>query len=1752
MAFPENNYAPPGVYTQTNFDSPIANAITTARIPVIMGEGSEILTQSNLSVVRGSSSTVDQQVVDENEAGRAVVSISAAGAVTLGDFDGLITKFQVRNFPITNGDGTGTTSNSRNSVVVTFNGTPIVVQSVDGLRGIITLAQAPASTDVVRCTYYFHRRDTLFTDNVSEQVSTENAVIFGAQGVTPTTGTFQIDAGVNDQFVVTVQSSATPTTVTVTLPAGNLSATVVANTLTAAVPGLTASTYINNFGLQAIQLSATSNLLIGSGTANTKLGFVNGQTTSRNTVFYTFQGPIVDGSGGGITTTDPSKVVAKVNGTQVIPTAVNGTTRAVTLPYAPAPSATVTITYWQNTWQDTFDYLANIGITDISLVGLTPNRRDYFNEVDYVLYNDTIVWGTALLVGSSTTAALSTAFGSTQISGTLVDYQYFAAPCTTLTSTTFQLPYQPTTGNGRNSPLGTSLFQSVSNGRIDLPTDRPDLVTAYWGYSLQDALERGAVTVTKVESETSTITLAEPIPAGASVWADFYYNLLVDKEYLLTVGIPGAGGIGTYTVADADGNYTYSATFNPNTKSAGLTGISINFPSGSEFYAGARYQASGSSLFVGPINEIVTVTFKTRQATPASIAVEGSELYSFVEGASDNLFIKFDSIGAMTAVDLASPQAGAGTLDSGICATLVGSPVTYDDTTGGVTYTLDSTNNNLAIIVDGVSLTPTVPAASSLTVAAFASALNIEAEGFNGQANGGATTTTLTDTTASLNTTTDYYVGWEIIMNTDPGVGVEVGQKRTVTAYSYAAGVATFTVASTWTAGGGNTPEIGQGYYLHNPSNRVKMTASTVFSAGYTISVGVNDRLTITYTDSQAVPVTTTETITLTPATYATAAALAAQIQTQLDGTAGFNGGNGPTADWRLPQVDVSASSGNQLLFTFRREAFQAGGATNGGYFQFVDNVAADREFAVIAGIDTGAADGPAAKYFCGPISRRYTTTTTGALLYDRLVIRGRISPGLGAYSSVSTYGNMAAFNVLSQCGITVQGGAGNAKAGLVTGQTAQATNKATIQPASLSASLPSTTQFSGVAAYNGELSVTFYDGSGTEAANNVFLFEVDGNTVAVSFTASGTGILTPLGDNTVFSSYTPGPGEPTSVLAQINSALANLTGTPFGNITTVRNSQMCRREGVGIRLTSVSSNVNSAVVIGGGTANATLGFVAGTTASRTLVSASKLVSALMANTGAKFPVATAAANTFAGEGVAQVVADINNINYLYVESNSVGASSRIDFVSTTDDALRQGTGLLTSAGTFVTGEATLNGFTVTSSIPGGSGSANTSYLNSGTGQDGTINQTYVDEVTGLTFTILEREGGLAYPAGQTFRFNCSSTFVTDGTIPVQLPGVELIVTDTLGTASGNVGTVSTFKRGGNEPAIGDLYYVTYNYTKQDFTPSLYSRLATVEQVFGALSPDNPVTLAAYLAILNGAVLVGIAQTQKVPGTDFASLTTYRDVLDSLSTPLPGNVKPDIIVPLRGDSTEFFQYLSRNVSVQSSIRYQNERTAIIGMAAGTTPPQVQTLAQLLGNTRMRIVYPDTATLTITNAVGTRQEYLVEGYYIAAAMAGNRASPNFDVATPWTNAQLVGFTQLGRKLDAVQQNQTAIRGVTIIEDAPPFLKVRHGLTTDMSNVLTKLPTIVQIADYVQQNSRLVLANFIGIKFLPGVLSQIEGRLAMMFKNMVAAQIVNAYTGIRANIAPDDPTVANVEAFYQPVFPLLYIVITFNLRSNLSAQ
>ena len=221
----------------------------------------------------------------------------------------------------------------------------------------------------------------------------------------------------------------------------------------------------------------------------------------------------------------------------------------------------------------------------------------------------------------------------------------------------------------------------------------------------------------------------------------------------------------------------------------------------------------------------------------------------------------------------------------------------------------------------------------------------------------------------------------------------------------------------------------------------------------------------------------------------------------------------------------------------------------------------------------------------------------------------------------------------------------------------------------------------------------------------------------------------------------------------------------------------------------------------------------------------------------------------------------------------------------------------------------------------------------------------------------------------------------------------------------------------------------------------------------------------------------------------------------------------------------------------------------IGFASGTTPITAQTIAKALVSSRILAFYPDSAVITLTDELGQSYESLVDGSFFAAAVSGAAVSPAVDVATPYTRRKIQGFTRIPRIMDPVEANQTAVAGITILEDLEPIIRIRQGLTTNMSNVLTRLPTVTQIADYVQQQSRAGLDSFIGTKFLASRTNEVVVRMTSMFKQLVAAEIVAAFTGLTAAIDPDDVSVLRFEAYYQPIFPLLYLVCTFNVRARI---
>lgn len=1428
-------YVPPGVYTRTLTEANVSNVTAGIRIPVIIGVGQQTLEQDNVELVRGSSGTVDEQIVNEDETMNWVVNSTNPNNLILGAQNGTYTTFRVNNYPITDGQGFGLVTNKTTAVTVTVNGTPVVVAQVVGQQGLISLQIPTQPTDQVNATYFFHRGDTSFTDNVSNQVSLTNATL-----ISPGYAPFAIVTGTNDTFTLTVNGI----TATVVFPPGSLTAAAVAGVImAAAVPNLLATVFVDNDGLSHVQLTTTQSIVIGSGNANGPLGFTTNQSTNNNKVFRVYEIPITDGSGSGITTTDPTKVVVVVNGTQVVASAVDGQNGLVTLPFAPAPGSTVLITYWSNTWQQTFDYLPNSQVTQVLLCGISPGRNDYIQGTDFTISNPStdvsiVNWGAAVSVASASVSPGATPItGVTgsggQVSTTLIDEKLYLAPCTPVINTTvipavvsatqFLLPEVPTTGNGRDTPLGLPLFNSVANGRQDLLSNRPDLVTVYAGRTLVDALNKAAIPVTQVDGATRQITLQTPIPPDWTVFATFWYNLIVDDTTTLTCTVPGPLGTGQYQLFSSLQNaYLWEIRFGT------TTGLStpVQWPRGVETIPDAFMTGAGT-----PVAEIITVTFGNSPAGNASFTNHNAEPYSFY-----------------------SP----------------------------------------------------------------------------------------------------YSATWVTIVN---GTNVTT-----------------------------NLAAPAQGYLV---SSQVALIQSGVNAGDIDVPASPNNQLNIAI-DGVTIPA-----INLTPG-FSTPTSIVTQINAAIDATAPF-----------------SATAPNNLA----------------SFVQIGPN---------------------------GP-------TVYGNVIF---VIKSYSTPAAlpGGFDSPSK--------------AQILQGTAQSVLGFAAFQSAAGTPGAINKPATILGSLA------------GPFNIT-------AGLNDNFLLTVNGVAYQVQLPA-GSAVAA------------------SAVVAAIN-AVPGLSGV--ASVGTLANVNK-------VRLTSPTNDATSAIVIGNGSGNTPLGFVQNQSASQTLVLAQEVVDELDATTA------------FAAGAIAYVD-NLNGGNYITIASLLVGAAaSSIGYANSANSAFNPTTGVgLTPGVDGDDGENPYNNYTVSSSNANGS---------SGTGIPG---QTYTDATTGIRFTVLPATVG-SYNTGGSFTLLVGQTFHVDPSNPrYALGGVEMLVSNLVNVGVGDTATISTFNPGGIEPAVGDFYFISYLYNKQNYSPAIYQTLATIEANFGPVAPNNTCSLGAYLCILNGAVLIGILQVQVVPGTGQASDASYIAAISQLDTPLPGNVKPDIIIPLTG-STAVAGALTNDAETQSNIRNQSERIGFIGFSSGTSASNAQSVAKSLVSSRIVAFYPDSSTITLTDETGAAYNSIIDGTFFGTAVAGVVVSPAVDVATPYTHRRLQGFTQLNVTLDPVTANQTAVAGITLIEDlGNGFLRIRQGLTTNMASILTRLPTVTQIADFVQQQSRAILDSYVGLKFLSSRTNEVVVTMTGLFKSLVQAEIVGAFTGMSAMIDPCDPTILDFTMYYSPIFPLEYLVLTFNLRANI---
>lgn len=460
--------------------------------------------------------------------------------------------------------------------------------------------------------------------------------------------------------------------------------------------------------------------------------------------------------------------------------------------------------------------------------------------------------------------------------------------------------------------------------------------------------------------------------------------------------------------------------------------------------------------------------------------------------------------------------------------------------------------------------------------------------------------------------------------------------------------------------------------------------------------------------------------------------------------------------------------------------------------------------------------------------------------------------------------------------------------------------------------------------------------------------------------------------------------------------------------------------------------------------------------------------------------------------------------------------------------------------------------FVVSSSITGGSAGS------------GKLGRTYNDSVTGLSFTIVDPTASnlvdygyltpptaYHYQAGDTLVFNVSKVtkFVTATTPTVAVPGLRLKLNTTFGMAAGDYALVNTYNKAGNEPKVGEFYYVSYKTAKtdSDYELKIFTNLSDVYSTYGNPTVENKLSLAARLAVLNGATVIGCLQVKKQEGSSVASNQTFIDAIASLARPIAGGTtKASVIVPLSTQES-VQQYLAKHLSTQAAPRNKGEAMGFIGFSPATIPTEARSRARSIKSERVVAIYPAGAIISL-EVDGKSAEYAVGGEFQAAAMAGMKGNPAIDSATTLTRKKMVGFERLIKRYDDPSMDMMATDGLTLLVEDNGAFTVRHYLTTNMSNPITQEPTNTSITDEVRQKIRKELDQFVGRKNLGALVNDVTIVMNSIMKNFVQQEIIESYQGLQVSRNASDPNVLDVSVAFKPVFSLLWINVSLKVTTK----
>lgn len=415
-----------------------------------------------------------------------------------------------------------------------------------------------------------------------------------------------------------------------------------------------------------------------------------------------------------------------------------------------------------------------------------------------------------------------------------------------------------------------------------------------------------------------------------------------------------------------------------------------------------------------------------------------------------------------------------------------------------------------------------------------------------------------------------------------------------------------------------------------------------------------------------------------------------------------------------------------------------------------------------------------------------------------------------------------------------------------------------------------------------------------------------------------------------------------------------------------------------------------------------------------------------------------------------------------------------------------------------------------------------------------------------------------------------TSFVVTVAGTGAPVPASDYVLTETGGT--GGQDYLTEFAAAASPTtALGTVLFVSYHYTDPNyFTPQHFSSFEDVKDVYGeplntaVADPadtnyqyvTSPLSLAAMLAFQNEATEVWLCAATP-PGatatTDAAKSTARRTNLAAAYAQLATNAQVNVIVGLTdgiADADAGGALTDLKSSLVTAANNGYYRFGIIGFdPTVTTAPDTMLSTVGAAYRRMMIAYATPSGLLMYSGAGN-STFALGHQYLAAAYAGLMAS--LPVQNALTKKVVAGFSGLaGTPLANSLKNQYASAGIAVSEvNRFNQLVVRHGVTTDVTNINTREASVVRAKDSMVTalQDGVDTSGLVGSPINDNTLLNVKAAVSGILETAVTDEVIVSYSGLAVRQTSVDPSVVEVKFAYKPAYPLNYIVISFSIDMN----